>query len=110
VTNRHESTQRDFYNLDTASFDMAYTRQLLPRTTLNIGLGLKGTDYDAPDPSVSLTTSRRDNQRLYSINLTQQLWNASSVTLGYQFKDIDSNLINYEYANERWSLTFNTIF
>lgn len=110
VTWRYENAENDIYGTTQASITGSYTRVLPWDLTLNTLAGYKKTNYHQPDPLVSATTLRHDRERNMTLTLAKKLPHNMSATTSYQYKNAESNIQNYKYNNNRYSLGLSWAF
>lgn len=104
ISLRREETQADYYDNDQLAFNVGYTHVFPSKTFINLIANFRGTDYRAPEVSINPTKAREDNLAVYGITVGQNFWQGYTATVGYQYKETDSSIINYENENERFSL------
>jgi outer membrane protein assembly factor BamA len=57
--------------------------------------------YDKADFLIS-TQTRHDNEASAGLTLGKRINDTVSATIGYQYRDVDSNIENYSYDNHRF--------
>lgn len=100
---RSEEARNEEFGNDQLTLSGSYTRQLPYDMALNILGTFKKTHYNDTDPLVSSTTLRNDRERSMTFSLIKKLPKNVTVTGGYQYKNVTSNIQNYDYFNHRFS-------
>lgn len=101
ITWRNEAAQAAKYGMDQINLTAGYIRQLPYNMALNTIIGFKKTHYDALDTSISTEFVRSDRERSITLTLTKKLPKNVTLTGGYQYKNVTSNIQNYDYYNNR---------
>lgn len=101
LLHRREQTRRDYFDNRQWDVSLGYTRLLPHDTILNATVGMRVSLFDAHDPLISEQT-RRDEERRVGLSLIHKLNDRLNLTVGYQYRDVDSNLPNYEFDNHRF--------
>ncbi|MBY0355401.1 MAG: surface lipoprotein assembly modifier [Rickettsiales bacterium] len=65
-------------------------------------LGYRDYNYEQPDPFISEST-RYDREKSVGLTVGKTIAEGVTVTLGYDYRDLDSNLTNYTFDNHRLS-------
>jgi len=110
VTWREEDTNRIYNDFSSTDYTGSYTRVLPWDSFAVTTLGLKKSNYDGPDPLVSPTLVRDDNDRNVSFTLGRKFGSSLSATLGYTFRKVESNIQNFDYDNHRVSSSISWSF
>lgn len=100
-TFRNEDARRIYYKNSYFELGAGYMRMFPFDVFLNAGTNYKHTEYDGPDPLISSVTTREDRTWLGNLTLGKKLEKGLTFTIGYQYKNVDSSLQNYEYDNHR---------
>lgn len=109
ATHRRERTREEFFDNKQLGANVSYTRVLPFDSIANVSIGYRNMVYDGPDPLIS-TKTRHDKERTFGINLNKKLSNTVSANIGYQYRDMDSNIQNYEFENHRYTTSLNYRF
>lgn len=102
VTARKERTRRDYYDNKQLGATIGLTKLLPYDMFLNAQAGYKNTVYRGADALIS-SKRRHDKERTSGITLGAKLTDDITATIGYQYRDVNSNIINYKYDNHRFS-------
>jgi tetratricopeptide (TPR) repeat protein len=106
VSSRRERTRVEYYDNEQLAANLAYTH-LFPEDFFALAtLGYRNTVYDGPDTALIGPQTRHDKERSFGLTLGKKLTEVITGTIGYQYRDTESNLINYDYDNHRFSATF----
>lgn len=111
---RHENAKEAYYENDQLGGSLGLTHLFSQTLLLNTRLGIRAYDYDAADALIS-NTVRRDREftagtTLAKVFTIEGFDTKPSATLGYLYRDMDSNIQNYEYDNHRISTALNFPF
>lgn len=109
VVLRREKTRRRYQDYDQANLQASYTRVLPYDMFGNVIAGYKVSNYDAADPLVSANV-RDDIERSVTVLGGKKLPFGLTVTLSYQFRNVSSNIINFDYHNHRVASTLSYAF
>lgn len=109
LTFRREHTQEEFFDNAQYGATLGYTRILPHNSFANATLGYKRTNYEANDPLISQRT-RHDNEGSAGLTLGHQIAEGLSVTMGYQYRSVQSNIRNFDYDNHRFSASITRQF
>jgi tetratricopeptide (TPR) repeat protein len=104
---RKENTRKEYYDNKQYGFNAGWTHIFDETTFANLGAGLKWSKYDGPDSFVSPTTLRKDKEKTFNFTVGKKLMEDFTGTVGYQFRNVESNIINYDYNNHRGMATIN---
>lgn len=108
VALRYEHALQQYYANHQSITSLNYTRMLSDDLFLMSSAGYKLSKYDQPDLLISSRT-REDNEYSLSLTLGKKLNTEVTGDLimsgGYQFRDVQSNIENYEYENHRVSMS-----
>lgn len=107
---RRESTRVQYYDNDQLTLKASYTH-IFPEYNVfsNLSVSHRNSDYDGPDPLISATV-REDNERKLTMLLGKQFEHGITATTSYQYKNVGSNLRNYDYVNHRVGATVGVKF
>lgn len=100
LTHRRERTRQDYYDNDQWGANASYVHLFNERWFSNAMVGYKNTTYDGNDGLISSKT-RHDKESTAGLTLGRRLNDSMTATLGYQYRTVDSNLLNYDYDNHR---------
>jgi len=103
VTWRNEEARSNEFGNDQTQLTFGYTRQLPYDLALNILGNFKMTHYNDLDTTISSKILRRDKERSITFTLSKKLSNSVTMSGGYQYKNVTSNIENYDYFNNRLS-------
>ena len=106
ITWRNEEARVDKFGLDQIGLTSSYTRFLPYDMTFNIMAAYKESHYNDLDTSISTIYLRQDREKTYTVSLAKKLPENVTVTSSYQYKDSDSNIQNYTFINNKFSLSF----
>ncbi len=109
VTARTEDTKRVYYDNQQQRVDLGYTRLWEYDVFTRAQSGFRNTIYDGPDPIISLRT-RHDTEYNVGFTVGRQFDKNITLTGGYQYRKVDSNIQNYEYDNHRYTTSVNVRF
>ncbi len=98
---RREDTQTLYNDNIQKSFNLTYTRVLPADMFFNAGWKMKKSQYKGVDILVSPTVVRADTSRTLSALFGKKFKGNWTVSASYQHAEADSNLVNYEYENEK---------
>ncbi len=99
------NTQVAYYDNTQDALTISYMRQLPKNVMMTLSMGHTVTGYDDVETLVNPNTVRQDHQRSYGISFMRPLWKGIVGSAGYTWRDVDSNIQNYTYTNERWSFS-----
>lgn len=102
ITHRRERARVEYFDNEQIGATLGYTRILPEGFFASATLGYKNTVYDDNDPLISRKT-RHDKQTTAGLTLGKKITDDVTATIGYQFRDVNSNIRNYEYNNHRYS-------
>ncbi len=108
-TFRHEDTKRIYYDNDQQRLDFGYTRLWEDDIFTRAQSGYRNAIYSGPDPFISVKT-RHDTEYNFGFTLGKTFDKNITLTGGYQYRKVDSNLQNYEYDNHRYTTSVNVRF
>jgi len=100
---RSEDAREELNSFDQINLAATYTRILPYDLFMSTVLGYKKSDYKAVDPFISTTVIREDKEHNVALTLGRTFLDNITATLGYQYRNIDSTLQNFEYTNHRAS-------
>lgn len=105
LTLRSEHAREAYYHNTQASGSFIYTRTFWDTMFASLMLGYKVSEYPVADLFVSSRT-REDNEYSLGVTLGKRFVDTGygnfTVTGGYQLRDVQSTLENYEYENHRF--------
>ncbi|MFO1242421.1 MAG: surface lipoprotein assembly modifier [Rickettsiales bacterium] len=105
TTWRIEDTKQAYYDNKQGGVDVGYTRQFDETLYGRASAGFRKTLYKDNDPL--LTTQRRvEWEKTLGYSLTKMFTDSFSLTLAYQYRDVDASFENYEYDNHRFGFNF----
>jgi tetratricopeptide (TPR) repeat protein len=108
-TYRREHTTENFFDNQQIGTTAGYTR-ILPYDSFGVAsLGYKRTNYEAPDPLISVRT-RHENEMSAGLTFGTKITDNVTATIGYQFRSVHSNIRNYDYDNHRLSASISRSF
>lgn len=109
ATVRHEDTKQTYYDNDQQRIDVGYTRMWEDGIFTRAQAGYKNAIYDSADPLISVRT-RHDSEYSTGLTLGKQIDENLTWTIGYQYRNSDSNLQNYDYDNHRYTTSLSVRF
>ena len=89
---------------------LGYTHTFNKHFNLSTSVNRTENNYYAPDSLVLSTTSRKDRVDVLSLNLTGSITDTWSYALRYSNTDTKSNITNYTYNKDLYSLSFTKSF
>ncbi len=101
---RNEDTERIFFDNRQAGVTGSYTHQFNDGWYSRAHIGLRSTNYDAPDPSIS-SKVRKEKEFTAGASVGKSFAENVTGTVGYDYRDVDANITNYSYDNHRFSST-----
>lgn len=110
ATFRQEDALVDYYRNRSKALRFNYTRALRDDIFMVFTAGLKNTHYKGVDVLVNPNVVRHDLERSYSVGLGKKLGEKWTAAASYSYREVDSNLQNYEYENERISTSLTRSF
>ena len=108
-TYRKENTRQEYYDNEQLGFQGSYTHIFDGPIYTTLSAGIKESRYDDADPLISVKT-RADNEMTAGASISKELYNDVTGTLQYQYKNVDSNIVNYDYDNHRISTSVGVKF
>jgi tetratricopeptide (TPR) repeat protein len=109
VMSRHERTRRDYHDNEQWQATLGYTRILPWQSFATLSTSYKNTVYDDNDALIS-AKRRHDKETTGGLTLGKKLNDTLTATVGYQYRDVQSNIPNYDYGNHRWSAALSAAF
>lgn len=97
---RQEDAQVDYFTDTQYGASTAYTHAFPYNVFSNVSAGYRESRYDGPDPLISATT-RLDKEATAGVVVGKMFEHNILATLGYQYRNVDSNIQNYNYDNHR---------
>lgn len=110
VTWRQEMTKTKYNDNRQKSLNVSYTHLFPEDYFLNTSATLKNSQYKGIDTLVNPTTVRDDFERNFSLTFGKKLFDDYTITTSYQWRNIDSNIQNYAYKNERVGVALSYAF
>ena len=114
VTARKEEAKQNYYGNEQYAIDFGTTYIINPQTFVTAQTGYRHSNYDEAD---LLTSAKIRSDDEYSAGLTigrifllPELGNQATLTGGYLYRRVDSNLQNYDYDNHRISTSLSIAF
>lgn len=102
LTHRRERTRVEYFDNEQIGATVGYTR-ILPYDSFVSGtLGYRNMVFDDRDPLISAKT-RHDDERSAGLTFGHRFSDTITGTIGYQYRDVNSNIQNYEFENHRYS-------
>lgn len=95
----NEDTKRNFLDSTRTIVSAGYTRQFDDDWFARTGVEYSAMNFHASDPSISLK-SREDHERSGSLTVGKSFDNITA-TMGYEYRDVTSNITNFEFDNHR---------
>jgi tetratricopeptide (TPR) repeat protein len=105
---RQEKAVAKYNSNRQAGLTVTHTHIFSNGVFLGVMGALRKTQYKALDPSISNQRIREDSERSYTVSMGKSLSKTVAAIGAYQYKDISSNLQNYDYENDR--VTFNVVW
>lgn len=99
---QRDATRRGYYSNNQNSLNFSYTRLFTPSLFAAVNFYIKTTDYKNVDAFIDTSTIREDTERGSGITVGKTFGKLTT-SLGYTWKDVNSNIKNYTYDNERIS-------
>ncbi len=103
VTWRKEEAASDEFGNTQVGFSAGYTHQFPLGIAANVTGAYKETEYNGVDATITSSVVRQDKERSVSFMLAKKLPKNITLTGGYQYKNVYSNIQNYDYVNHRFS-------
>jgi opacity protein-like surface antigen len=100
VTIRRESTQRRFFDNHQQELNVSYTRDLESGWFAGANTGIRTTEYDRPDLSIS-AKQRKELEWSAGASVGKTFEHNITANAGYEYRDVNSNISNYRYTNHR---------
>lgn len=98
---RREYTRQDYYDNDQYQISAGYTHLFADGYFANGRAGYKYSGYDGPDFLISSAT-RVDQETFGTVTAGVNFSNNMSLSATYYYRDVGSNIINYDYTNHRF--------
>ncbi len=109
LTHRREETRREYYDNEQLGGSVSYTKLFPYDIFSQARLGYRDTRYDGSDFLISSKT-RHDKEKTAALTIGKKINDTVSATIGYQYRDVDSNILNYDYDNHRFSASLSARF
>jgi tetratricopeptide (TPR) repeat protein len=103
---RREVAREEVFDNEQLSFSLSYLHAFKNGVLATLKSGYKVTEYEIEDPFVSATTIRKDKEGTGGFSVSKKLFNEVTGVVGYEYKDVDSSLENFQYKNHRISTSF----
>lgn len=110
LSTKREHTGVDYYTNRSTTAGLTYTRLFGKGLFANVGVLYKTTNYKDVDTFVNPNIKRKDNERTITLGIGKNITAHLSCSMVYQNKNIDSNIQNYTYSNERITASMNWKF
>ncbi len=108
-TQRVERARKSYFDNDQSGITAGYTHLFSQATFGVASVGYKDSRYDDNDGLIS-RKARRDKERSAGFTLGYRLNDTLTLSGGYQYRDINSNLLNYDYDNHRFTTSLSARF
>lgn len=108
-TQRVERTRKSYLDNDQSGITAGYTHLFSPDTFGVASIGYKDSRYDDNDGLISRKV-RRDKERSAGVTFGHRLNETLTLSGGYQYRDVNSNLLNYDYDNHRFTTSLSARF
>lgn len=109
ATTRRERTRVEYYDNEQLGANVSYTHIFPYEIFASATAGYRNTVYDGPDYLLSGKT-RHDKERSAGLTIGKQINARITATIGYQYRDVSSNMPNYEYDNHRFTTALSIRF
>lgn len=100
---RNEDTRRSYLDNSQVNVSGNYIRLFDSGMFSKLSLGLKKTQYD---DALTGAVKRHDKEKIFAFSVGKPLSDALTLSLGYQFKNIGSNIPNYDFHNHKITTNF----
>lgn len=97
-----EKARRAYYSYNQNMAAFSYTRMFTPSLFASVNFYIKATDYKNVDSFVDPSTIREETERGSQITVGKTFGKLSA-SMSYIWRDVNSNITNYTYDNERIS-------
>ncbi|MCD6035048.1 MAG: tetratricopeptide-repeat containing protein [Rickettsiales bacterium] len=98
---REEGTRQEYYDNHYIEVAGGYIRVLPWDSFLSLSSAYQWVEYDGIDSFIDPSTIREDENWTNDISIGKKLALGLTMSLGYQYKHVDSNIENYAYDNHR---------
>lgn len=98
---RNEEAAAVYYDNFQKSVTFNYIRILPYDITANLTTGFRSSNYNGADPLVSSTLIRNERERIAGVAFAKKLPLDFSISVGYQYKNVGSNIQNYDYTDHK---------
>jgi tetratricopeptide (TPR) repeat protein len=102
LTLRHEEARAEQYSIFQINPQIGLTYQWDNGIFGRGQLGYRDFNYEQEDPFISQRT-RHDREKSVGLTLGRSFEHGITLTAGYEYRDTQSNLTNYEFDNHRFS-------
>lgn len=109
LTARRERTRQAYYDNDQLGGQLSYVHLFNEHWFSSASLGYKNSVYDDNDGLLS-TRTRHDRETSAGLTIGRKLTDSITATAGYQYRDTQSSLPNYDYSNHRVSTSLSVRF
>lgn len=106
---RKEETKREYLNNNSLSGSLGYVRLLPKGFFTSIKGALRHEDFDSADALIS-SEIREDREYTGNITVGKRFNMDVTVSGSYQYHRNDSNIMNYDYNNNRFSISVSKSF
>lgn len=110
VNKRREHARVNYYTNRSYGGGVNYTRLFKNGFYGSMGVGYEKVKYKDVDSFVNPTTIRQDEEHTFRIGAGVNITDNLSCNAFYEYKDIESNIQNYAYENERVTASMNWRF
>lgn len=97
---RRENTERVYFDNTMLDGSLAYTHNFDAGWFSQLQAGYRHSTFDGPDPSISLTTREEDEWR-GGFTVGKRFDEGVSISTGYQYRNVNASLTNFEFDNHR---------
>lgn len=109
IFTRRERTREQYLDNRQLGANANYTHIFPYEIYSTASVSYRNTIYDGPD-SLFSTQTRHDREKTLGLTLAKKLNDTLIATMGYQYRDSASNLLNYDYDNHRFSSSLSAKF
>ena len=113
---RLKEAERKYLELDQYDITLRYSLKLdnffqaRPRMSLTPYVLHRVTDYGGPDPEIDPTITRSDREWRLGLTYRLPLTPSSSLLLDLEHTEADSNIVNYDFNNNLFMISFQKDF
>ncbi len=98
---RQENTRVAWLSNNALGASAGYTHGFEDDIFGNVTGSYRDAEYSGPDPLISAITTREDKESVIGVTVGKNFSDFIMGTVGYQYRNVDSNLQNYNYDNHR---------